>query len=65
MEKMFSERDRVIKVDHFGIVSKMSSWRLDTISKWMNFFLKALILLWVWIKRDFPLIKLYAIEVEF
>jgi hypothetical protein len=36
MEKMFSERDRVIKVDHSGIVSKMSSWRLDTISKWIK-----------------------------
>jgi hypothetical protein len=36
MEKMFSEKDRVIKVDHFGIMSKMSSWRLDMISKWIK-----------------------------
>jgi hypothetical protein len=36
MEKMFSERHRIIKIDHFGIVSKMSSWRLDTIRKWIK-----------------------------
>ncbi len=29
MVEMFSEKDRVIKVDHFGIVSKMSGWRLE------------------------------------
>jgi hypothetical protein len=42
MEKMFSEKDRVIKVDHFGIVSKMSNWRLDTINKWIKFFLESI-----------------------
>jgi len=36
MEKMFKTRDLIIKVEHFGTISKMLSWNLNDESKWID-----------------------------
>ncbi len=32
MERVFREGDRIIKVEHFGIVSRMSNYKFDSIN---------------------------------
>jgi hypothetical protein len=36
MEIIFKVGDKIIKVEHFSIVSKMSNWKLDFLNKWIG-----------------------------
>ncbi len=36
MEKMFKTKDLIIKVEHFGTISKILSWNLKDESKWIE-----------------------------
>ncbi len=36
MEDMFRTRDRIIKEEHFGTISRMSSWNLNVENTWIK-----------------------------
>lgn len=36
MERLFRKGDRIIKVEHFGIVSRMSNYKLDLENGWIK-----------------------------
>ncbi len=56
MDDMFRDGNKMIRVEHYGTISKMLSWSLDLENKWVRDKLEGIILLWVLTKKEHLLI---------